>query len=510
MSKKAAIPVDLTFKPSDPKRSSRSKPAAPNADGLVLTDDPIEEFSSTPTSEPPIGFAVSGVPTHSASSSAAGQATDLSPAKDLSTTAFQALQDKLAEQVARNQKLREFAELRTKIAAEEADFIALLAAQASPPALAPGITTSPTTVTHQDVSDMIASAVQAALSSKTLAAKTKKPSAPPSQGKSDASSTDSTAIARQLKSAADPSADSDSDDVSVVTSSSRNSQAATAVANKKLEHRHAVAIATRQEINDAFEEMFRSKSSLGVQTIAAYLLSGSAEKGLPFIAATGEYYVEYFDNVSAKNRDLCHALEKVCGPPGSEAPAARQYGTAAITIGTAVRNFEELDCHFRQQLKALSNPASGLLTDIAMERTHHITNYSETLVPYMRNQMGMSIFEDLGSRTSAYRCQWSDFAILMTAHYTHWHQCMLHGDLSKLVEDFDKSFDPVQKLLSSSSKRLPPGLIWTDVATYLGLRCHLCRYIGMSEEFCTKCSTPRYPWVKQSIMPVVSPEVRDS
>jgi hypothetical protein len=84
----------------------------------------------------------------------------------------------------------------------------------------------------------------------------------------------------------------------------------------------------------------------------------------------------------------------------------------------------------------------------------------------MRTQMGMDGSHDLSRGNTANKFQWSDFATLIVAHYCHWHQCMIQDDLSKLVDNFNKSFDPFQKQLSTA---LSDCIIWPDIRGLLGL-----------------------------------------
>ena len=229
-------------------------------------------------------------------------------------------------------------------------------------------------------------------------------------------------------------------------------------------------------------------------------MAGSTSKGLPFIAANGETYVEIFEDTSSKTLDPRRTLQLVCGPPGSEAPPIRLIGTPLINLGPAVRSFDEIEVFFDEQRNSLTDSSNshGLDASEANNRIRYIALYRDTLVDHMRNKMAMPGTADLRRDNKDNKFQFSDFVTLIIAHYIHWHKCMINGDLSKLCDDFDQAFTHHDKLLSSNGNRMHPSQSWSAVGVYFGMRCPTpaCRMVGMCEEFCIQCK--RYPWVSIS------------
>ena len=117
-------------------------------------------------------------------------------------------------------------------------------------------------------------------------------------------------IARQLKanpctedegytSNNDSKPSSDDDDVK----SDVSQQSAISKVQQKFLKRTEDVIARKEAILGGFRQLLSVKKSLSVEKFAQYLIAWPTSKGLPFIAANGETYVEIFEDTASKTLD---------------------------------------------------------------------------------------------------------------------------------------------------------------------------------------------------------------
>ena len=334
MPPKPKIPLMLKFKatPSKVSRSKKPKAAAIAGGGpAAINDEEIDEYESVnsqipelATPQPVAALITSGADidieiaraqsTLNAKKAHVDQLSEDQRYKDideaLADEEFKQLQAELAAKQARIMKLDQLQALRAQIAIEDAKIAKLRAA--SPPRALPKPTNlaavidlaiaqagrdfqpPPPTVAilpgepplpfEERIAAMISAAVQAAVG------KTQEPRT--TKGKYPLSVSEVTR--RQPKPTSDPF-DDPSDTASELSDVSFHSQVLQRASNRSL-----VAINAKADIEAAFAVMFRNKQFMTIKRAAAALVSGSPKTGVPFIAAMGEVFVEYFEHINHK------------------------------------------------------------------------------------------------------------------------------------------------------------------------------------------------------------------
>lgn len=263
------------------------------------------------------------------------------------------------------------------------------------------------------------------------------------------------------------------------------------------------AIAVRAGVIAEFKAMFKNKESMDARLMAEKLSADKKLEGLPFIAANGAIYFERHHNLANKNKTAKRMCEMVCGPKGQELPPKYRLTKTAISLGIAVRSIAELNRWFDEQKEAL-NPydrsTHGLSDAESKSRLRCITAYHKMLVKLIRTDTGMKS-GDLGRDPKSGTFQYSDFMILIIAHYNHWHECVARKRFSDLVDNFKAAFSNAEQTLSSRIKDMDDSISWTDVGIYFGMRCTTpsCRMAAMCQEFCISCQ--RFPWLALSSKP---------
>jgi hypothetical protein len=280
------------------------------------------------------------------------------------------------------------------------------------------------------------------------------------------------------------------DDTSTMTQDTSKSQVLRRTSDRAL-----LAKQEGKRAKESLQTMIVSQKTLKLTTVSAFLVTGSVKEGMPFIASNGEIYMEYLDHVKDKVLPPVRKLVLVCGPPGAEDPPARALTSQGVSVGPLWRNFADANRFFEEQIDILTSPSAR--HDMPPEKVNQlirqINAYKPVVLAYFRSQMGLGPSTELGRGSPAGDFQYSDFIALAMANSHHWHRCMLMGDLGKLCEDFNKDFEPYQKLMSSPcGGKLHHSFSWQDVGIYLGLRCTKCKLMGMTEEYCAACQ--RYPW----------------